>query len=638
MNDEINLKGKSFKFILLNNEGKFFIIKHYKSRIYFGNNNIIKSYPVENIELIDDNFKFFKGVIFINVKEENKEIENIKRIKNFILKHKNEIQSKNFFPIIVIGNNIDLLNLMNIKEENIKFINPIIKDNNIDIHNAVNEIMNMHNIFYNNINNLIYMKIQSIQNEKKNCENFKKFIRNFIESLEKYLKEKIENIEKEINNYEKILQLNNINKYTFDDNFIEQLKNIKLGYFGIVNYNYNASLKEKCNIIFESIKEPIKIMENDLCKDKNCLGPFDIINKDIMNDNGEKEQVTDLVYLHKYINKNYFGLSFNNGKLKIYNDDFEKRPIKIFNIFPNERINYLYKSFGNYIIVVGNTKIKKIYISENIEEYKVLDEIVDENQLFKIAIEIHPLDILITANNFNKLMLYDYNNKSIDFTENIYKKKEKEILSIQSIDKYKIILKYRDQIEEIQFEDFDDNSNSILKKNNTLVIKKNNSVDFFWKIMEFEKEENDIKIKKSHLFDKNINYLGKINDDYILLFNNITNIISIFYINDYYEILSLNFNNFTNPLNIYPLGRRDDFVDLLFICEKGNLCQYTLNLKMNYIYLISKININKIKTNNLLDLNEEIYNNNIKKYIYFNDRNFLFITEDISFYNLKNEN
>ena len=156
--------------------------------------------------------------------------------------------------------------------------------------------------------------------------------------------------------------------------------------------------------------------------------------------------------------------------------------------------------------------------------------------------------------------------------------------------------------------------------------------------MEFEKEENDIKIKKSHLFDENLNYLGKINDDYILLFNNITNIISIFYINDYYEILSLNFNNFTNPLNIYPLGRRDDFVDLLFICEKGNLCQYTLNLKMNYIYLISKININKIKTNNLLDLNEEIYNNNIKKYIYFNDRNFLFITEDISFYNLKNEN
>ena len=156
--------------------------------------------------------------------------------------------------------------------------------------------------------------------------------------------------------------------------------------------------------------------------------------------------------------------------------------------------------------------------------------------------------------------------------------------------------------------------------------------------MEFEKEENNIKIKKSHLFDENLNYLGKINDDYILLFNNKTNKISIFNIIEYYEILSLNFNNFTNPLYIFPLGRRADFVDLLFICEKGNLCQYTLNLKMKYIYIISKININKITTNNLLDINKEIHNNEIKKCIYFNDRNFLFIAEDILFYNLKNEN
>ena len=631
MDVEAYLNDKSFKYILLNNEGKFFIIRHSISKKFFRYNNEIKSHSVENIKDINDNFKIFNGIIFINVKKRLEE-ENIKRIKDFISTHNDEIKSKNFFPIIVIGNNIDLLNFKNIKEENIKFVAPIIKINNIDLNNATNEIMKMHNIFYNNINNLIYTKMNMIQNEKKNCENFKKFVQNFIESLKTYLNEKIENIEKEINNYEKILQINNINKYTFDDNFIEQLKNIKLGYFGIVNYNYNASLKEKCNIIFESFKEPIKIITNDLCKDENCLGPFDIINKNIINDNGEKEQVTDLVYLHKYNNKNYFGLSFNNGKLKIYNDDFEKRPIKIFDIFPNERINYLYKSFGNHLIVVGNSKIKKLYISENIEECKVLNEIVDEKQLFKITIEIRPLDILITVNIFNKLMLYDYNNKSIDFTENIFKKKEKEILLIHSIDNYKIILKYRDQAEEIQFLDFND------FEKDTLIINKNQSNDYFWKIIEFEKEENNIKIKKEHLFDKNVNYLGKIKDDYILFFNNKTNIISIFYIIEYYEILSLNFNNFASPLNVFPLGKREEFVDLLFICEKGNLCQYTLNLNMNYIYLISKINLNKIKANNLLDLNKEINNNEIKKYIYFNDRNFLFITENILFYNLKNEN
>ena len=374
MDVEAYLNDKSFKYILLNNEGKFFIITHSISKKIFRYKNDIKSHSVENIKDINDNFKIFNGIIFINVKKRLEE-ENTKRIKDFISTHNDEIKSKNFFPIIVIGNNIDLLNFKNIKEENIKFVEPIIKINNIDLNNATNEIMKMHNIFYNNINNLIYTKMNMIQNEKKNCENFKKFVQNFIESLKTYLNEKIENIEKEINNYEKILQINNINKYTFDDNFIEQLKNIKLGYFGIVNYNYNASLKEKCNIIFESFKEPIKIITNDLCKDENCLGPFDIINKNIINDNGEKEQVTDLVYLHKYNNKNYFGLSFNNGKLKIYNDDFEKRPIKIFDIFPNERINYLYKSFGNHLIVVGNSKIKKLYISENIEECKVLNEI-----------------------------------------------------------------------------------------------------------------------------------------------------------------------------------------------------------------------------------------------------------------------
>ena len=114
MGVEAYLNDNSFKYILLNNEGKFSIIKHSRLTSTFGYNIDINS--VENIKQIDDNFQFFDGIIFVNAKK-NEEKENIKRINDFISRHNDEIESKYFFPIIVIGNNIDLLILRILKKK-----------------------------------------------------------------------------------------------------------------------------------------------------------------------------------------------------------------------------------------------------------------------------------------------------------------------------------------------------------------------------------------------------------------------------------------------------------------------------------------------------------------------------------------
>ena len=95
------------------------------------------------------------------------------------------------------------------------------------------------------------------------------------------------------------------------------------------------------------------------------------------------EIVTDLVYLNNYLNKNYFTVSLNNCLLKIYNNDFAIR-IQLLLIDkefkPDEGINLLYKSLGNSLLLVGDTKIKKLYFSEDFKEYKTINEIEIENK------------------------------------------------------------------------------------------------------------------------------------------------------------------------------------------------------------------------------------------------------------------
>ena len=147
--------------------------------------------------------------------------------------------------------------------------------------------------------------------------------------------------------------------FKYDDTLINNAQNLYQDY-NDVYYNLEESWDRKLNNIFEFFKEPIKIEKNKLCIKENLKGPFNIIqNVNLENNNNKEEKdgiVTDLIALGNYISKNYFAVSFNNGLLKIYNDDFAHRiPIMIIKEFePNEGINSLYKSLTNTLLLVGN--------------------------------------------------------------------------------------------------------------------------------------------------------------------------------------------------------------------------------------------------------------------------------------------
>ena len=130
------------------------------------------------------------------------------------------------------------------------------------------------------------------------------------------------------------------------------------------------------------------------------------------------------------MDKNYFAVSFDNGKLKIYNDNFEsKRPINVIKEFdPDEGIKCMNKTYGNFLILIGNTKIKKIYLSDDLKNYKLISEISSNDQVFKMAFEINLLNALIAVNISNDFIFYNFKDGTQlkGITKSIQEKRKKE--------------------------------------------------------------------------------------------------------------------------------------------------------------------------------------------------------------------
>ena len=176
-----------------------------------------------------------------------------------------------------------------------------------------------------------------------------------------------------------------------------------------------------------------------------------------------------------------------------------------------------------------------------------------------------------------------------------------------------------------------DTSSLLLINNNCNPIEKS---EIYWKIFEFEKKENNIQIKNSHQFKSDLYYIGKINEQTIILFNRHLKRINIFNIASYSYTLEISFNNFHNPLIAFNLNRRKDFYDLLLINEEGYISQYSINAKLNIIFEIEKTKIvdkNCRKSNE--EPNEELKNNIIKTIKLKNS--FLFLTKENYIYKLK---
>ena len=504
-----------------------------------------------------------------------------------------------------------------------------------------------------NIKDLINAQKKNLKNEKFYYDKIKVYIKDCIESLNKYFEKLILYKEKEMSIKEEMIK--EFELFRYDNILFENIKKLKFGGFGKVFYNYKDSFDKKLNIIFEFLQEPLKIKKKKLCTEENMKGPFDNLEQlDINPEDGKDiEEVTDIVSLQRYMDKNYFAVSFDNGKLKIYNDDFEsKRAINVIKEFePDEGIKSMNKCYGNFLILVGNTRIKKLYLSEDLKNYKVVNEIHANDQVFKMAFEINLLDSLIAVNTSNDFIFYNFKdgNKLEEITKNIHEKrkkeKEKEITYIEKICDNYIITKISNQSDKLILDiSFFENDFS-LNRYSAINYKPIEAITH-WKIYEFDIKEDKISIKKQHLFDADISYLGKINDLYLLLFNKKINVVILYDLATYNNILELTFDFFQKPLFSFPLSRRTDLLDLLIICEGKYICQYTLNLKVGIIYIVSCVKIEESdeKKFSLLDsyminnINKEenkILEKKIKKIVNFSKNNFIFLTQDDLIYNLK---
>ena len=209
----------------------------------------------------------------------------------------------------------------------------------------------------------------------------------------------------------------------------------------------------------------------------------------------------------------------------------------------------------------------------------------------------------------------------------------------------KTINRISDKINEDDIDNFIRNEVSY----NSLYLKTTKSPNSTLTILEFEKEQNKIKIKKKHSFDKNIDFLGKLNEFLLLLYNNETNRMILFDMAAYTNIIDFPFKSIQKPNVSFTLSKRNDILDLLLLCEEGFLCQYILNMKLGIIYEIAKIKIDILneKQCQLVDLdnrtsieklNDDKNENGIIKMVNLSKSSYLIITRDNNIYNLKNYN
>jgi hypothetical protein len=283
---------------------------------------------------------------------------------------------------------------------------------NICINCEIESHINHENIIYNEkqISKLIFDKKKSIKSEKERYKKYRDIIEDFLDSLKKYLDRFILYKEQELKIKEDMVQDFEIFKY--DKTMIENINNLKFGFCSHITYSHKDSWDKKLQNIFEFFNEPIKIKQTKLCLKQNLKGPFNILKNidDIRNSliyenikDKDEEKVTDICALYEYNNKNHFAVSYRNGILKIFNDDFEnRRPInKISEFEPNEGINSIFKLYGKSILLIGNSKIKKINLSDDFKEYNIINEIEVSEQTFNYALEIDSLNSILTKNNFN---------------------------------------------------------------------------------------------------------------------------------------------------------------------------------------------------------------------------------------------
>ena len=145
-----------------------------------------------------------------------------------------------------------------------------------------------------------------------------------------------------------------------------------------------------------------------------------------------------------------------------------------------------------------------------------------------------------------------------------------------------------------------DNNLSMLQRFNSTICNLEESSEIIWTIIDFKDENNNLgktDKDKSKTFDKDMTFLGKISEEYLLLFNKGKKIFVLFDFEECYETFSFKFNSELNPINSMIMSLRSNLLDLLILCENGYLVQGVLNLRAGVFYLLGRAKITNEKDN-----------------------------------------
>ena len=600
-----------------------------------------------------------------------------------------------------------------------------------------NEHENHHFKYYKKeiIDELIKEKKQFIEREKTCYKFVQTCFNDCMKTLQKKFDELMDLKMKKLSIKENLIQ--NLELYKNNYTLIENVSNLKFDDLKFLKFNSFDTWKNKLNIIFDYLDEPLYIKNTNICIKENIGKPFNILNeikrqnkekmkenekekleneKEISKENEKVNEKENEKELEKSLDKKdssqiaerlsqtdeidnnlkieqmmndqknnsmisyecniegnpddilitdicglsakYFGLSSDDGLLKIYNSYYYRdKPVNtIKEYLPNKGIFSLYKPFKglhlnyNPLYLLGFETIKKLIFNNEYSEYTVNEVYTIKDCFYINMIELLNIKGIIISNLQKEIICiekdYDKNLIKTDLTYIINDIKDrKEIVSIDEIgaNKFNIRLKDEDTKEDIEKEEEDENvnmekqmlrkktiGNKLRKNENNVEIKNVNKKNIYNILIELEQEEKSgkINILNKYEFYKNFDILGKLNSYLLLIVDKnaeiFPTIISLF---------DFNTNSFIKKFYLQqnvPLlyHKLENWVqnDIMFLLldNKMNLTQYSFNYETN----------NEMKTLFSLDLKEIIKKKNKDDNIIFlnvGDKIFFFANNGLIF-------
>ena len=564
-----------------------------------------------------------------------------------------------------------------------------------------------------------------IKDNKKLIESTKicyKYLEAYFNDLIKSLRNKFNELldlkQKKLSIKENLIK--NLELYKNNLNLIESVADLKFEDVKLksIKYSTNLNWKNKLDIIFDYLNEPLYLKNTNICIKQNIGRPFNILqeikkqSKEEMEKEKEKkikeekEQVKEeqnqqeqneiidtsgeslssnlkieetLMNNLKINNVNvstenlinmegnpddilitdicalsskYFGISSDDGLLKIYNaNNYMEKPYNtIKEYLPNKGIYSLYKPNKgihlnfNPLYLIGFEIIKKLVFDNEYKDYKIYEEYKIDNCYFINIIELLNLNgALISTLDQSIINVYKDTEKKLIKTDITYmikeKKNDKIIVYITEIGANKFNIKLEDdKVEEKTDQNKNVEKERLRRRTIGKQLRKDESQNFEEKakkcnkkniyniILEINQDEKtgEISLTSSYEFYKNFDIIGKISTYYLLIIDkNNETIPTIMHLFDFNKNMFIKryYLNQNLPVLYHKLDNWYKNNEIFLLLDNTmNLTQYSLDVEKNQeIKALFSLDLKEIITKKNKDDNIILLNVGDKIFLFANN-------------------